>query len=625
MLKTTGAILADAFRDFSRSWKELAVADIAWRIAAFAALTPGTLLLLRWAVTRKDGGVVADTEIATVLLTTLPGISVLVFGGAVLAGITALEAACLMAIGFAAAEGKRLDARRALLFALSRAPRLVATTAHMVVRLVAGALPFAAGGGLVWFVFLRAHDINYYLSRKPPSFLAAAVLVALLAAAFVLLLARTAARWAFVLPIVLFEDDLPRRAFAESRRRSEGDRPVILLAFAAWLGLSAGLLALTAWLPAALGRAVAPALAGTLAGIVAFVAGLAAFWGLLGLAAGIVNASLFSLVALRLYLAVGEPKEPRAPGLASEAAPAVSLLGRRRLLGAAAAVAFLAVVAVTLFAAGPARTSQAVDVIAHRGASIEAPENTLAAFRLAVDQETDWVELDVQESRDGEVLVVHDSDLMKLGGDPTKVWDADAAHLRSVDIGSRTGPQFSTERVPTLAEALATCRGRSRMIIELKSYGHAVRLEERVVGLVEAAGMADDCAFMSLDHAMVRKMKELRPSWRVGVLAAKAIGDLTRVGADFVAVEKKMATRRFVRAAHGAGQEVYVWTVDDPAWMLALMSRGVDGLITNRPALARRTIERRAEMSEAQRVLVALLVRLGAPTEALVAEKDLRP
>ena len=68
--------------------------------------------------------------------------------------------------------------------------------------------------------------------------------------------------------------------------------------------------------------------------------------------------------------------------------------------------------------------------------------------------------------------------------------------------------------------------------------------------------MADDCVFVSLDHGMVRKMKALRPKWRVGVLAAKAIGDLTTVDADFVAVQSKMATYRFVRHAHRAGQEV---------------------------------------------------------------------
>jgi glycerophosphoryl diester phosphodiesterase len=130
---------------------------------------------------------------------------------------------------------------------------------------------------------------------------------------------------------------------------------------------------------------------------------------------------------------------------------------------------------------------------------------------------------------------------------------------------------------------------------------------------------------MSLDHSMARKMKQLRPTWRVGVLAAKAIGDITTMGGDFVAVEARMATRRFVRNAHNAGQDVYVWTVDDPAWMLSAMSNGVDGLITNKPAVAREVIRKRDEFSQAQRVLVALLVRLGASTKVLQKEDALRP
>ncbi|HYN41875.1 MAG TPA: glycerophosphodiester phosphodiesterase family protein, partial [Thermoanaerobaculia bacterium] len=176
-----------------------------------------------------------------------------------------------------------------------------------------------------------------------------------------------------------------------------------------------------------------------------------------------------------------------------------------------------------------------------------------------------------------------------------------------------------------LAEALAVCKGRCKVVVELKQYGHDVRLEEKVVEIVEAAGMANDCVFMSLDHGMVRKMKELRPGWRTGVLAAKTLGDLTKLGADFVAVEKKMVTHLFVRHAHRAGQEVNPWTVDDPAWMFTLMSRGVDGLITNRPDLARHVIARRSEMTEAERVLVTLLVRLGARPEVLAADEDLRP
>jgi glycerophosphoryl diester phosphodiesterase len=120
-------------------------------------------------------------------------------------------------------------------------------------------------------------------------------------------------------------------------------------------------------------------------------------------------------------------------------------------------------------------------------------------------------------------------------------------------------------------------------------------------------------------------MKRLRPQWRVGLLAAKGLGDLTSLGADFLAVEARMATRAFVRRAHRAGQDVYVWTVNDPAWMLDAMGRGVDGLITDKPNLAREAVTRRARMSDAQRVLVALMVGTGARAEALPTEDALRP
>jgi glycerophosphoryl diester phosphodiesterase len=124
---------------------------------------------------------------------------------------------------------------------------------------------------------------------------------------------------------------------------------------------------------------------------------------------------------------------------------------------------------------------------------------------------------------------------------------------------------------------------------------------------------------------VVHRMKSLRPSWRVGLLVAKAMGDLTELKADFLAVEARMASRRFIRRAHRAGQDVYIWTVDDPAWMFVGLSRGVDGLITNQPDVARKVIELRAQMSEPQRFLAAQLIRFGASTNALAAEDALRP
>ncbi len=220
MWKTTRPILVEALRDFPRSWRRLVAADVAWKAFAFALLTPGTLLLLRFVLSRHSEGVIADAEIAQALLTTLPGIVSLVLGCAILAAITALEVTCLMAIGFAGADGKRLGSREALLFAVTHAPRVLRLTEHIVVRVLAGLMPFGLVGGLVYFALLRHHEINYTLARRPAEFWAAALLVAAPAAALLALLVRTVARWAFALPIVLFEDVAPRYALGESRRRS---------------------------------------------------------------------------------------------------------------------------------------------------------------------------------------------------------------------------------------------------------------------------------------------------------------------------------------------------------------------------------------------------------------------
>jgi glycerophosphoryl diester phosphodiesterase len=625
MWDETREIVTDTARDYCRAWRSLARADLAYKAVAFAALVPATMLLLRWLVFSPHNKVVADVDILRFFVTTRVGVAALIVGGAIVLAITALELACLMAIGLAAAKGTQPGVRAALVFGATRALDVLRLTVNIVLRLLAGALPFLLLIGLVYWAFLRHHDINYYLAERPPEFRVAAVLVGLIGAALAFLLVWTVARWALALPLVLFEQVSPRRALAESARRSVGDRWVIVSAIVSWLLAGLALVTAVAWLRGAIGRSAAPHFAGSLALILLFIAVLALLWVAFGVAVGVVNASLLAQVLVRLYLRLGEPQDPRLPETPAWARHGARMRVPRRVLVGGAVLVALAVVGVALVNLGTSRRNQPVAVIAHRGASAAAPQNTLAAFRLAIEQGADYVELDVQESADGEVLVVHDSDLMNVAGVPMEIWSTPAATLRSVDIGSHAGPQFSGERVPTFAEALALCKGKTRVVVELKSYGHNQRLEEKVAAIVEAAGMENDCIYMSLDHTTAWKMKHLRPAWRVGVLAAKAIGDLRKLEADFLAVEARMATPGFVRGAHRAGQDVYVWTVNDPAWMLNALSRGADGLITDRPDLARQVVARRAELSDAERVAVALLIRVGARTELLAAEDFLQP
>jgi glycerophosphoryl diester phosphodiesterase len=622
MWQSTRALFKSATHDLRGEWRTFAVTDIAYKAVAFAVLVPVTTWLLYLLRAATSNRVVADVDIALFFLTTPTGITTLILGSSLFIAITAIEAACLMAIGLSSARGATINVRGALRFGATQAVNVLRLAGNMVWRIMLGLIPFLLACGLVYFLLLHEHDINYYLSRHPLQFWIAAALVVVIAIALLYALARIIGRWALAMPLMLFENVSPRLALGESAKRTAGSHALILTVLAAWAVISIATLTSFTWLVDFVGTSIAPHFAGSIVPLLTLFAGLTLVGLLFTLAAGIFNFSLFALLITQLYLHLGGVQATTAT-VSITAASTMQFSTRGRIW--IAAIAVCAVFGIGLFTFLTNRGEHAALVIAHRGSSAIAPENTLAAFNLAAEQHTDFVELDVQETSDGQVIVVHDSDLMKVGGNAAKIWNADAATLRSIDIGSFKDPRFASERVPTLAEALAACKGRCRVIVELKSYGHNQHLEERVAAIVEEAGMVNDCVFMSLDHEMVRKMKALRPNWRVGLLVAKAMGDLTELHADFLAVEARMASRRFVQHAHDAGQDVFIWTVNDPAWMFLGLTRGVDGLITDKPDVARKVIELRAEMSDPQRILLALLIRMGASTEALEAENALRP
>jgi glycerophosphoryl diester phosphodiesterase len=116
---------------------------------------------------------------------------------------------------------------------------------------------------------------------------------------------------------------------------------------------------------------------------------------------------------------------------------------------------------------------------------------------------------------------------------------------------------------------------------------------------------------MSLEYAGIKKIRELRPDWIIGLLSAQAIGDLTRLDADFLAVSTRLANSSFIRSAQAAGKQVYVWTVNDALAMSQLMSLGVDGVITDEPRLGREVLAIRTRLSSVERLLLQMAFLFG--------------
>ena len=620
-----GRALAEALRGLRANLPTLASTYVLYQAIAFALLTPLLVLLGRLLIHESGSGALADADIAVFLLASPFGIVALVLVAAIAIGITALQVACLLTIGLAGARGIRLRVRDAFAHGVSRAFRIVRVTAILVVRLILLVLPFVAALGATYWLLLHAHDINYYLSAHPPEFWVAVALGGVITVALLIVLARRATSWLLVLPIVVFEPLLPSRAFGESARRMHGRRAAAAIVLLAWAIGWALLSSLVSAGLRTLARATAPLLGGSFASLLFFIGLYLVVALLIALVVGMLAATVFALVVAFFYRDAGLPPDIVLPKAFSD-----ELEGRRlRVSWAAIVGGIAAAVVVAAILANVAMKSSwsehPVRIFAHRGASKQAPENTLAAFRKAGEEHTDFVELDVQESSDGVVLVNHDEDLMKLARSPLKIWQTPAAEIQAVDIGSSTSPAFSDQRVPTLAAALEACRGVSEVDIELKDYGHNQQLEERVVGLVEAAGMQDRIVTMSLNPKMVARMKELRPKWTSGVLIAKSIGNPRALPGDFLAVQKALATRRFIRQVHSTGRPVFAWTVDDPQTMLHFVGLGIDGLITNEPAIAREALANYHAMTQPQRLLLYVMTYLGSKEEVLPPEKELRP
>lgn len=237
-------------------------------------------------------------------------------------------------------------------------------------------------------------------------------------------------------------------------------------------------------------------------------------------------------------------------------------------------------------------------IIAHRGASAEAPENTLAAFRLAWEQGADGVEMDLRMTRDNRVAVIHDADLRRVAGNAHKV-----AMLSGAELGQiPTGLGMRVERgqpvtVPLLDQVLREVPTGRKVFLELKA---GVGLVEEVQRVLEASWLEPgQVVVIGFDRALVQLAKEVMPvveaAWVVDYPSVWNLHHLIKLarshrinGLD-LRVDWPL-TPDDVKRSHDAGLKIYIWTVDDPARAKELAEMGVDGLTTNGPRLLRQAV-----------------------------------
>ena len=237
---------------------------------------------------------------------------------------------------------------------------------------------------------------------------------------------------------------------------------------------------------------------------------------------------------------------------------------------------------------GAARAAKP-QVIAHRGASAYRPENTLAAYELAIEQAADMIEVDLHRTRDGAVVVAHDAALERIGG-RGEIGDATLAQVRALDAGAG-------QRVPTLDELLDGFGARIAFNLELKqgSRGAYEGLPAVAVSAVRARGLEERTLYSSFYDPVLHDLRSIDPEARIALLISRRgpqgwIERARALGAEAVNPELPLVDRDFVERAHGEGFAVYVFTVDPLEEMQRLLELGVDGLFTNVPDRMRRLV-----------------------------------
>lgn len=504
--------------------------------------------------------------------------------------------------------------------------RLPALTGLIIVQVGAHLLlaaPFALGLGWLYEVMLGGLDTYYLQQVRPPALWYYLAMAVPIAALWIVAAATLYVRWILALPIVALEQrsalDALRRSFRLTRQRIRALSLAVLtlllviaaLPFAVSLMFDAFLSPLLGQLPDSHGVLISA----TLVYVTLYV--------LLTLAITFVGVAANALLSACLYLRLAQHQPTLAPSPPTAHSTRLAWAVELGVLVFAMSQAWWIVNSFEL--------RDDITIIAHRGSSLSAPENTNAAFRQAVVDGSNYVETDVRLTADGQVVLYHDRSLKRLIGDPRGIDEVTFEELRTFDMGSWFGDAFIGEPIATLAEALATTRGHAGLMIDMKPTpgGEADLVEAVLDTLQHEATQRSDCRAAitppySAAHCgdpdvfgrvrlavgqawLVEAMKRREPRLRVTLLAELIVpGTLERSGFDALGLRHNRITEDEIRLAKHYGYELHAWTVNAPREMSRLMDLGVDAIITDDPKYLSTLIEERAALSDGELLLVKL-------------------
>ena len=233
------------------------------------------------------------------------------------------------------------------------------------------------------------------------------------------------------------------------------------------------------------------------------------------------------------------------------------------------------------------------EITAHRGGAWKAPENTISALQYTIDSGADYAEIDVQETKDGELILLHDDSLKRTAGVKKNVWDMTLKQIEKLDAGASFHKKFRGEKIPEFTEVLKFCKGRLDLNIEIKYNGKNKGIVNKVVRAIKENHFEDHCVVTSMNYQFLKQIKKIAPEIRTGYIMTMTYGGVQGMeAADFFSVKHTYVDEKFVTQAHALGKEVHVWTVNYKGDAKRMLDIGADNIITDDPIMVRKVQNR---------------------------------
>lgn len=247
-----------------------------------------------------------------------------------------------------------------------------------------------------------------------------------------------------------------------------------------------------------------------------------------------------------------------------------------------------------------------LEITAHRGASRLYPENTFIAFYKAKEMEADWIELDVHATKDGKMIIMHDSSLKRTTGLKKKIWQVTYEEIKDLDADILFGEEFKGEKIPLLEDVLKWAKANKiKLNIEMKPSGYETDFELSVVNLIKKYDLEEDCAITSQVYELLKTVKQLDNKIKTGYIMPFAFGDFISLeDIDLFSVELTNVNQTMVDAIHKRGKKLHVWTVNTREDIEKMMDLEVDNIITDDVDLAKQLIEEKREKNVIEETII---------------------